>query len=103
MLGLVAVLLFFTPSPFADLGMYCHGELDTDWCASATGMEGWVVGLVFVPIGDCCFSCVGGDGCGVLLDCVCVGVLVGLGDHVVAGCGGTTNCGDVMCVEMVYC
>ena len=67
MLGPVAVLLFFTPSPFADLGMCCRGELDTDWCASAAGMGGWVVRLVFVPIGDCCLSCVGEDGCGVPL------------------------------------
>ena len=51
-LGLVAVLLFFTPSPFVDLGMCFFGELDTDWCVSAAGMEGWVVGLVFVPIED---------------------------------------------------
>ena len=48
--------------------MCCHGELDTDWCVSAAGMKGWVAGLVFVPIGDCCLSCVGEDGCGVLLD-----------------------------------
>ena len=65
-LGLVAALLFLTPSPFTDLGMCCGGELDTGWCVSAAGMEGWVARLVFVPI-NCCLGCVVGDGCGVLL------------------------------------
>ena len=74
--------------------MLC-GELDTDWCVSVAGMEGWVTRLVFVPIGDCCLRCVREDGCGVLLDCVCVGMLVGLGDRDVAGCGGTTDCHGV--------
>ena len=58
--------MFFTPSPFADLGMCCGGELDTGWCVSAAGMEGWVAGLVFVPIGDCSVGCVVEDDCGVL-------------------------------------
>ena len=63
-LDLLSGLLLFTPSPFADLGMCCSGELDTGWCVSAAGMEGWVARLVFVPIGDCCLGCVVDD-CGV--------------------------------------
>ena len=50
---------------FADLGMFCGGELGTGWCVSAAGMEGWVAELVFVPIGNCCLGCVVGDDCGV--------------------------------------
>ena len=65
-LGLGAVLLFFTPSPFA--GMCCGGELDTGWCVSAAGMEGCVAGLVFVPIEDCCLGRVVGNDCGDFLD-----------------------------------
>ena len=42
-----------------------------DLCVSATGMKGWVGGLVFVLIGDCCLDCVVGDDCGVSWDCVC--------------------------------
>ena len=67
-LGLVAVLLFFTPSPFTDLGMCCGGELDTGWCVFAAGMEGRVASLVFVPIEDCCLGCVVGNDCGDFLD-----------------------------------
>ena len=69
--------------------MCCGGELGTGWCVSAAGMEGWVAGLVFVPIGDSCLFCVVGDGCGVLLSRVCVGVLFELGDYGVANHGGS--------------
>ena len=64
-LDLLSGLLFFTPSSFADFGTCCSGELNTGWCVSAAGMEGWVAGLVFVPVGDCCLGCVVGDDCGV--------------------------------------
>ena len=94
-LDLFSCLLLFTPSPFTDLGMCRCGELDTDLCASAAGMKGWVGRLVFVLIGDCCLDCVVGDDCGVFLDGVCECMLFGLCDCDVAGCGGTTDCGGV--------
>ena len=72
------------------MGIFCCGELGTG-CVSAAGMKGWVDRLTSVPIGVYCLSCVGEDGCGVLLDGACAGVLLGLGDHDVAGCGGTTD------------
>ena len=54
--------------------MCCSGELDTGGCVSAAGMEGWVAGLVLVPIGDCSVGGVVGDDCGVFWGCVCRGV-----------------------------
>ena len=81
--------------------MCCDGELDTDSCVSAAGMEGWVAGLVFVPIGDCCLDCVVGDDCGVFWGCVCGCTLFELCDCGVAGCGGTTDCGGVCCVGVL--
>ena len=66
-LCLTCCLLCFTPSPFADLGIFCCGVLDTG-CVSAAGMKGWVDGLTSVLTVDCCLSCIGEDGCGVLLD-----------------------------------
>ena len=75
--------------------MCCSGELDMDLCVSAAGMKGWVGGLVFVLIGDCCLDCVVGDYCGVFWDCVCGCMLFGLYDCGVAGCGDTTDCGGV--------
>ena len=81
--GLVCDLLHFTPSPFADLGTFCCGELDTG-CVSAAGMKGWVDRLVSVLIGDGCLFCVVGSD----VFCVCV--------HVCAcGCEGTISCGCV--------
>ena len=94
-LDLLSSLLFFTPSPFADLGICGGCELDTGWHVSAAGLEGWVARLVFVPVGDCCLGCVEGDDCGVFWGCVCGGVLFELCDCGVAGCGGTTDCGGV--------
>ena len=58
-------------------------------------MKGWVAGLVFVPMGDCCLDCVVGDDCGVFWVCVCGGVLLELCDCGVVGCRGTTDCGSV--------
>ena len=93
-LDLLSGLLLFTPSPFADLGMCCGGELDTGWCVCAAGMEGWMAGLVFVPIGDCCLGLVGDDCC-VFWGCVCRDVLLELCDCGVTGCGGANDCGGV--------
>ena len=59
-LDLFSCLLLFTPSPFTYLGTCCCGEMDTELCVSAAGMKGWVGGLVFVLIGDCCLGCVVG-------------------------------------------
>ena len=75
--------------------MCCSGELDMGLCVSVAGMKGWVGGLVFVLIGDCCLDCVVGDDCGVFWDYVCECMLFELCDCGVAGCGGTTNCGGV--------
>ena len=58
-LGLVCGLLHFTPSPFANLGTFCCGELDTG-CVSAAGMKGWVDRLIPVLIGDGCLFCIVG-------------------------------------------
>ena len=66
-----------------------------DLCASVVGMKDWVGGLVFFLIGDCCLGYVVGGECGVFWDGVCECMLFGLCNCGVAGCGGTTNCGDV--------